>query len=252
MSSVIVVIMHKIVKIGKARFKNLKNTIVRHQPTLDNDADNYYNDIENYPHIYVLACLMDKQIKAEKAWHIPFEVCTYFGAFDMPSLAQIPQEQIKNYFLECKPHRFNVEMAEVFYDAVQKIHTVYNDDASLIWKNKPSSATVVYRFLQFKGAGIKIATMATNILVREYKIKLSDYYSIDISPDVQVKRIFYRMGLVESQDDVNLIIYKARELYPKFPGIIVVSCWEIGRTWCKPSNPNCEQCPLNDNCKKRI
>ena len=110
-----------------------------------------------------------------------------------------------------KPHRYNEEMAEVFYQGVQKIHEIYDDDASLIWDNNPSSATVVFKFLQFKGVGIKIATMATNILVRELGVELSDYYSIDISPDSHVLKIFNRLGLVESKDNKEMVIYKARE-----------------------------------------
>ncbi len=244
--------MHKLVEIGIMRFSDLKNTIVRHKPTGDKTVDEYYNDIDKYPHIYVLGCLMDKQIKAEKAWLIPFEVCKHFNAFEMSELINVSKHDIEEFFMAKKLHRFNKEMSAVFYEGIQRIHTVYQDDASRIWADKPSSATVVYRFLQFKGAGIKIATMATNILVREYHIELSDYYSIDISPDVQVKRIFYRMGLVDNTNDVNLVIYKARELYPEFPGIIDVSCWEIGRTWCNPTNPECNKCPLEKCCKKII
>ena len=91
--------------------------------------------------------------------------------------------------------------------------------------------------------------MATNILVREYNIELSDYYSIDISPDVHIKRIMYRLELISNQEDINLVLYKARELYPEFPGIIDSSCWEIGRNFCHPTNPNCLHCPLNNCCK---
>jgi len=30
---------------------------------------------QTYPHLFVLCCLMDRQINAEKAWHIPYEIC---------------------------------------------------------------------------------------------------------------------------------------------------------------------------------
>ena len=99
-----------------------------------------------------------------------------------------------------------------------------------IWSNNPSSAKVVYEFLQFKGSGKKIATMAANILARQFKIPFSDYYSIDISPDVHILRVMRRTGLVDNNADLDSIIYKARELNPEFPGIIDFSCWEIGRT----------------------
>lgn len=98
----------------------------------------------------------------------------------------------------------------------------------------------------------KIATMAANILARQFKIPFSDYYSIDISPDVHILRVMRRTGLVDNNADLDSIIYKARELNPEFPGIIDFSCWEIGRTWCRPSNPNCNECIINSECKKRV
>ena len=130
----------------------------------------------------------------------------------------------------------------------------YQGNAANIWSNEPSSATVVRRFLEFDGAGIKIATMATNILARQYKIKLSDFYSIDISPDVHVKRIFYRTGLIDKKDkdNIDMIIYKAREIYPQFPGLIDFACWDIGRNWCTERKALCSECPLNEHCKKNI
>ena len=244
--------MHDLVRIGKERFFDLKNTIKRHQFTGNDDIDEYFNDLDKYAHLYVLSCLMDRGIKAEKAWKIPYLISKYFNAFDMESLSKLSYEEILDFFLTNKPHRYNEDMAKVFYQGVQKIHSEYNNDIAQIWKNKPSSASVIYKFLQFNGCGIKIATMATNILVREYGVELSDYYSIDISPDVHIKRIMYRLGLISNQEDINLVIYKARELNPEFPGIIDVSCWEIGRNYCHPTNPDCKNCPLKNSCKYKI
>jgi endonuclease III len=218
---------------------------------VENEKDNkFLNDLQNYPHAYVLSCSMDRQITAERAWVIPVKIKNILGDFSMETLSKISLEQYKNIFNQNNLHRFNDTMAEVFYLGVQLIKNKYNNDASNIWKDTPSSATVVLRFLEFKGCGIKIATMATNILARQFKIKFSDYYSIDVSPDIHVKRVMHRLGLISNRDDVNEIIYKAREMNPEFPGIIDSPLWEIGRTYCHETKPDCKNCVLKSVCKK--
>jgi endonuclease III len=210
------------------------------------------SDLKNYPHAFVLACIMDRQITAERAWSIPYELKEIIGTFDINSLYNISIEEYKKIFKENNLHRFNDNMASVFYNAVHKIVDEYDGVASNIWKDNPSSATVVSRLLDFDGVGIKIATMATNILSRDFKIKLSDYYSIDISPDVHVKRVFKRMGLVKDIDNVDKIIYKARSISPEFPGILDLTCWKLGKDICRPNNPKCSNCSFNIECPKLI
>jgi len=151
-----------------------------------------------------------------------------------------------------KFHKFNDIMAENFYSGIQKIHTDYNNDASNIWKNKPKSATIVKRFFVFDGVGIKIATMATNILTREFKIPIKDYNCMDISPDVHVKKVFRRLGFISKDATNEELLYCARELNPEYLGIFDLSCWEIERNWCKPQKPQCKICYLDDYCPKKI
>jgi endonuclease III len=131
---------------------------------------------------------------------------------------------------------------------VQRIGQDYNGNAGEIWANQPSSAEVVYRFLQFDGIGRKIATMAANILAREFKVPFADYYSIDVSVDVQLRRVFARLGLARMDDDVDKITYLARALHPPFPGLLDLPAWMIGRDWCRPQNPACGQCMMREVC----
>lgn len=214
-------------------------------------ADDLLDDIENYPHAFVLACVVDRQIKAEKVWIIPYEISKEIGGFEFSKLLNLKLEEIKDIFKRKNLHRFNNQMSEYFYLAIQKIHNDYNDDASNIWKTKPESSTVIKRFLEFKGVGIKIANMAVNKLVRDYKIPLKDYRAIDISPDVHVIRVFKRLGFIPKDErNINVLIHRARDLYPEYPGIFDRPCWEIGRNWCRPENPLCLMCYLNDFCPK--
>lgn len=239
---------YKIVEIAKKRFSDKESQIVHFVE--DKESNAFLNDLENYPHAYVLACLMDRQIKAERAWIIPISIKNILNTFDINDLSRVSLQEYKTIFSEHKLHRFNDTMADVFYSGVSDIKNKYNGDASDIWKHKPSSSHVVYKFLEFKGSGVKIATMAANILARQFRVPFSDYYSIDISPDVHIKRVMMRMGFVPANASNDMIIYKARELNPEFPGIIDFSCWEIGRNWCKPNNPMCKDCIVNNECAK--
>ena len=215
-------------------------------------ADDLLSNIKEYPHAYVLACIMDRQIKAERAWGIPYNISQKIGGFEFSKLCSLNLDKIKQIFKTNNLHRFNEEMANNFYLAIQKIHNDYGDDASRIWSNSPSSAAIVRRFLEFRGVGVKIATMAVNILARDFKILMTDRICIDISPDTHVKRTFKRLGFIPIEASIDELIYCARELNPEYPGIFDLSCWEIGRDWCRPNNPVCNECYLNRYCPKII
>lgn len=242
--------MDKIVKIGLDYFKKNDNAPVYF--VADKRANNLLNDIKGNSHVYVLACLMDRQIKAEKAWMIPQKIFDILQTSDFNELQKISLEKYISIFVDNNLHRFNESMATIFFNGIQDIKTKYQGMASKIWLGKPSSASVVYKFLEFKGCGIKIATMAANILARQFKVEFSDYYSIDISPDVHIMRVMSRMGYIPNASAREMVIYKARELYPEFPGIIDFPCWEIGRNWCKPTDPDCANCIVKSVCKRNI
>lgn len=216
--------------------------------TKNQEADALLNDLSQYPHAFVLACIMDRQIKAERAWLIPYNISEEIGGFEFEKLLELDLIGIKRIFKERNLHRFNDIMADNFYSAVQMIKNKYNCNASKIWIDKPRSATLVRRFLGFKGIGIKISTMATNILARDFKIPMQDRLSIDISPDVQVKKVFTRLGLISKGASNEDLIYCAREFSPEYPGIFDLPTWEIGREWCEKLD--CEKCYLDKYCPK--
>ena len=217
--------------------------------TRDEGADRLLNDLETYPHAFVIACLMDRQMKAERAWVIPFRLSERLGGFEFARLETLTQEQVHELMTKPTPlHRLGKAVSAPLYMAIRLIRDRYEGDAARIWEGQPSSAMVVYRFLEFSGIGPKIATMAANILARHFKIPMSDHHSIDISADVHIRRVFTRLGLVERNCPLESIVYRARALHPEFPGLLDLPCWEIGRKWCMPRVPLCESCPMHELC----
>ena len=240
----------RLVEIGQDLFQAPKQFV---EFTKVREADVLLNDIEEHPHAFVLACVMDRQVIAERAWLIPYRILKEKGDFSFDALSILSLDDIRERMSKPEPlHRFVDAMSRYFFLGITRIKDFYQGDASRIWAGKPASAEVVYRFLEFEGVGPKIASMAVNILAREFKIPFSDYFSIDISADVHVRRVFSRLGLCTKDPTVEQVIYKARALFPEFPGLMDFPCWEIGRQWCKPKNPECGACHMNDICPTAI
>jgi len=236
----------RLVEHGEVLFQAPKQII---EFTSIEDADVLLNDLGMHPHAFVLACVMDRQIKAERAWLIPYKISQKLQGFSIELLSSLSLNKVNRLMSEPESlHRFVDKMSRFFYLAIGRIKNQYAGDASRIWKGKPASAEVVYRFLEFDGVGPKIGSMATNILARDFKIPFADYFSIDISADVHVRRVFARLGLCSEDPSVEQVIYKAKALHPEFPGIMDLPCWEIGRNWCKSHSPVCNECYMQDVC----
>jgi hypothetical protein len=77
----------KIVKILIEKGKELFNQPYKKIPfTKHPEADDLLNDLTNYPHGFVFGCLMDRQMKAENAWLIPYKVAKEIGGFQFKKL----------------------------------------------------------------------------------------------------------------------------------------------------------------------
>lgn len=207
------------------------------------------NNIEKVPHIFVMACLLGRQFHDEKAWETMAYLEERTGTLDIEKLSRLTLGDWERAFTKPTPlHGFPHEMARTVMAAVQRITREYGGDASRMWNDKPSSATVIKRFLEFDGIGPKVSTMAVNILARYFKIKMSDYYSIEVTVDGRMKRVLSRLGIVDSKKP-RYIQLTVRDMYPKYPGIFDPIFWEIGKFHCFQVHPDCAGCPANGLCQ---
>lgn len=213
-----------------------------------------------YPHLFVLGCVMDSGIDYERAWKIPEEIAVLLGGYDFSLFLSKDEAWYLDTFNAKKLHRYNEKMGKAFYSAIQKIHNYYQDNAANIWNDNPTSGELICRFLDFDRVGVKIATMAVNILSRRFDVKLKDKYSIDISPDIHVKRLMYRLGLIDEEKPVKnfstidpfKITYAARSINHDFPGLPDLIFWETGQNeTCTNKKCNKEKCPFGAFCIKQ-
>ena len=131
----------RLVERGRALFDAPKQPI---QFTRLPAADGLLNDLERYPHAIVIGCVMDRQVKAERAWLIPYAISEKLGGFSMEVLARLSRADLTTLMAEPEPlHRFVETMSGLLWLAVRRIDTQYAGDASRIWTGNLSSAEVV-------------------------------------------------------------------------------------------------------------
>ena len=214
-------------------------------PNLEADKLLWHN-----PLAFLFGVILDQGMKAEKVWEIPYLLKQRLGHLDVKGIASISDEEIIAVFNQ-KPklHRFPATMALRLKSACRLLLEKYRGKTENIWNDSPTSEELHKRFLEFEGIGQKKASMATNILVRDFEIEVKDKRGIDVSYDIHIRRVFLRTGLVR-KDEIRLVIEVARKLSPEYPGILDNPCWIIGRKYCRPKNPKCDECPISRVCPK--
>jgi endonuclease III len=135
--------------------------------------------------------------------------------------------------------------------AAQIVINQYQGDAARIWSDMPTAAVLRQRLERFPGIGQKKAAMAVEILARDLGVPLREMDGRDIAYDVHVRRVFLRTGLA-SRDEVTHMVAVARALHPQRPGALDSPAWDIGRRWCRPTEPDCATCPLNAACPRLL
>jgi len=229
----------------------------------DNEQHKLVFDLKKTPHAFVVGCVLDRNIPAEKAWAAPYKLKQRIGNFSFSTLRQLKRRGWKKYLGPQKGdpeklHRFwNTVMPDCLHSAVQVIDKYSNNcgKAQRLWSgNKLSGKEVVDRFKEIKGVGDKIANMAVRILVTRFGQQI-ETASIDVSVDVHVAKVFPRLGLVHVDKGATkssvkkLIVEKARKLHSEFPAEIDPPLFIIGKNYCHKTNPNCVDCPMVELCE---
>lgn len=83
----------RLVERGKALFSAPRELV---EFTNHDGADHLLNDLTHHPHAFVLGSVMDRQMKAERAWIIPFRFMEKLGSFSMETL--LKQIEFSDYF----------------------------------------------------------------------------------------------------------------------------------------------------------
>jgi len=214
------------------------------------------------PNAFLIGSIFDYQIPFRKAWEAPFKLKQRLGHLDVAIIARMSFDDLyavihgggKGKAL----HRFNSIMTRKTLSACTQLVERYGGSAANIWPDRASASAVMERLEQFDGISQKIGNMMVRLLGTWFGVHLTEWNKIDIAVDRHVERVFRRTGLIGhgSQPVKRLVIDKARELCPDFPGKIDDPAFNIGEKWCNEQRPLCDvvkegrTCPLSQVCPR--
>ncbi len=218
-------------------------------PFTKNHAANKF--LRENPFAFLMAASIDRGAPAEAVWEIPFHLCNRLGHLDPRRLAQMTPHEIEKALraLDRMP-RYPKQSARTIFSLSTIVVSRFGSNAANVWHER-QPIQVVQTLDDIWGVGPGIAHMTVRILKDEfgYDPGADGWSQVDVKPDVQVRRLFYRTGLASDRSE-NTCVQAARQLHPEFPGLLDWPAWEIGRTWCRENNPDCAACPLSHICPK--
>lgn len=201
---------------------------------------------------FLFGLIADSSVKAETAWSLPYRLKQRLHHFDLNRIANMAPDELTDIIKE-KPalHRYPSNIAKYIKSAAKLLISKYESNAANIWANDASAADIVSRLEEFKGISHKKAALGSLLLVRDLGVDIKDKENINIAYDIHIRRICLRAGFC-AQDTIEDVTMAGKRILPEFPGRLTSSFWAIGRDICRPSNPLCSECPLDDVCEHNL
>jgi endonuclease III len=209
--------------------------------------------IASDPFAFLIACCLNRGARAEVIWTIPFDIKNFLGHLDPFKIYRMSLDELAEMFTRLPRRPRYVNDAPFTLKELTRIVVEECDgDASNIWRGK-RSAEVNRTLDSVFGVGQGIANMTVLLieLANFGQFDAEDHKKMNIKPDIQTKRVLYRLGVAE-EESPRAALEAARKINPDFPGEIDGALWMIGREFCHPTNPNCPECPVTCVCKKRF
>jgi uncharacterized HhH-GPD family protein len=207
--------------------------------------------VKSSPVAFLIGVLFTQGVSAERAWAGPWLLRERLGHLDLERLALERTGVDEAVCRRPALHRFKHTVAGWISDMAARLLECYGGDPARIWAAGVTVAEVSERLAQFQGIGRKKAAMAVEILKRHFGVEMAGAEDGTVAYDVHVRRVFLRSGLVV-EDTPEAVAAAARDACPASPGMLDLPAWLVGRQWCRPKAPRCDECRLGDACPRRV
>lgn len=216
-------------------------------PTVVAEASGY---AVNDPFAFCLATCLDRGMKADVIWTIPWDLERHLGHLDPRRIASMSIDEIDTAIrsLKRRPRYMNAAPRTI-HEIATLVTRDYGGDASRIWRGR-SAKEVRATFESVYGVGPGIASMAVLLIEKAFpdaRFSDLDRPGMDIKPDVHTMRVLARLGVTDKSSE-GAAVAAARRVNPADPGALDGALWRIGRQWCKARDPECPMCVLREVC----
>jgi endonuclease III len=143
--------------------------------------------------------------------------------------------------------------------SARQIRDEWDGSVETMWGDCPLAETLVARLKSLHGVGDKIGNLTARCLLLDFRnvTVWSGLSFLRPSPDRHVMRVFYRLGLIASEQDIKGL-YEASERIRPTASVECDGAWALGMSNCiAGGSPLCERnpegkaCPLRRYCSSR-
>lgn len=204
-------------------FENTNDWAEKLQPLIDKYKDKKHPlDYENLYQLMVAVILSAQDSDANINKIAP----AFFAEF--PNLETLSASTIEDLFpYVSKVRNFNTKSSWLI-------------EIAQTLKTNENIPTNINDLIALKGIGRKSA----NVIMREMKVPAEG-----IIADLHVIRVAPRIGLCDEAKDGNKVEKQLMQLLPKeIWGEIGMAISFLGRETCRPTNPKCAECPIQNDC----
>lgn len=201
---------------------------------------------------FLICCLLDWQQDAEVAWEKGKNLVKQLGEESRDPDAEklwatissrSKDEWDSKYEHYGKPHRFRKGYTRL-WGIANDICARYDGDARKIWSGKSPFEALIH--LWALGAGDQISRMIVGALRDCGQIKGD---SGDVKADLHLRRVLGRAVYGEEikATEAAKVIQLTRKLNAD-PWKLDLPLWNVGKSYCRPTSPNCPDCYLQPHC----
>jgi endonuclease-3 len=205
---------------------------------------------------FFLGAVMDYQMDADVVWQNAEELVKMLGADNLwKKIATMTEDNWLNlrkrdggYYHRLWGAPDQRSIAKRIRRIATNVVNKFNGDVRNVWRGR--TADEVYEVLRNDvRVNLSRSDATINMIVLGLQGAGVIKGSSNVKADMHVKRVLGRAIRGRAIDRDVDAIQLAQRICPENPGDIDLALFDIGKEYCKPTQPRCSECPLGSICK---